>query len=359
MVSSLIFIGSDHLKNKSLEILNSEFALSNNYFDLIASIGRKDYSSIINNVEKIVCEINLDPLNYDHNLLDKRLNDIWDNAEVQLNSWEPFIITTANDKNGNVENFTKELLVNIQSSVKTSNIESITDLYIKSLFPNFKPDPVPVSFQEPNISDFEKNINKNYSPLLLLSSNKIDLNIDKFKKVEEEFENSKKEIFQKFTKIIIDALYYKNFNKLRDIQEIESFLVNKNLLEKKNKVENLRQVLDKLYSLYSSWIKFFPSVFEEPAFFKKTTVFRSKFFSQLLRIFENNIEQLNLEQVNFPLYGSFNFINVALENQLKMCQKLRKHNKNNFYILDSQMKDTLDCIFNETINNNNQSNFCI
>jgi hypothetical protein len=39
-----------------------------------------------------------------------------------------------------------------------------------------------------------------------------------------------------------------------------------------------------------------------------------------------------------------------------MCQKLRKHNKNNFFILDSDMKDTLDCIFHESINQNDNSN---
>ena len=84
------YLGCDHVKNEPLKIIKTQ--MPKQYFNLISAIGRKDTEAITESVEEIAENVELDPFNYEHNLIDKRLNEIWTQAEVQLNSWESFII---------------------------------------------------------------------------------------------------------------------------------------------------------------------------------------------------------------------------------------------------------------------------
>jgi hypothetical protein len=96
---------------------------------------------------------------------------------------------------------------------------------------------------------------------------------------------------------------------------------------------------------------------ENPALLKKRILIRSKFFSQLLRSFESlagdiikSFNGTNLENNNFPLHGSFNFVDISLEHQLKLNHKLRKMDSVNQFMQNSSKKDSINHIFRSTIN---------
>lgn len=160
--------------------------------------------------------------------------------------------------------------------------------------------------------------------------------------------------------MFIDAWGNKDFRDFRHLYEMERFLDMKRNLNKKRKVNDLRFLLDKFYSLYSSWSKFFPCSTEKPGVLKKRVLVRSKFFSQLLRSFEGLVGDLvtslkddSLEHKDFVLNGSFNFVNISLEHQLKLNHKMRRMDVHNQYARDSQKRDCLDYVFKDSVNVDN------
>lgn len=192
---------------------------------------------------------------------------------------------------------------------------------------------------------------------LPFSQEVISLEKGHFDKIEKGFTSTKSEIYQKYTRVFIDAWSNQDFRDFRHLHEIERFLDIKRNLNKKRKVEDLRYLLDKFYSLYSSWSKFFPSSMERPALLKKRVLIRSKFFSQLLRSFEGLVKDVvgslktdTLENNNFQIDGSFNFVDISLEHQLKLNHKLRKVDKANHFAQNASKRDAMNYIFKDSVN---------
>ena len=189
------------------------------------------------------------------------------------------------------------------------------------------------------------------------SAKLLEFEPDQFKEVNEWFTKTKKEIYSKYTKVFINALNLQNFRDFRYLNEIDAFLDVKNSISVKKKVYDLRFLLDKFYCLYSNWTKFFPSMYEDPASAKKFVINRSRFFSQLLRFFENSVksvvsdlDSVKLEKNTFEVLGSFNFVNVGVEHQLRLVQKLRKMDRYHMVTPNTQKKAVLAKVFDQDIN---------